>query len=213
MIEETTITTMDWIRMFLFWFLMIAMRTLMVLTFFPILKKTGYGLNKKELVVLIYGGLRGALGLCLSLIVGVDTSLSTRFRQITVFYMCGMAVLTIVVNGLTCGKVVQYVEMVSYPEIKRKLLKRCVKEVLGSTQKKLKELKNEPMVAYAEWKDVDELAATRKLGETSHERTTNSGVEPRDSLREIRKDEMVEEIRFRFTRFLHKVYWEMFEHG
>lgn len=80
MIEESTITAMDWVRMFIFWFLMIGMRTLMVLTFYPILRKTGYGLTKKELVVLIYGGLRGALGLCLALIVGVDEDLSQRFR-------------------------------------------------------------------------------------------------------------------------------------
>lgn len=58
--------------MFIFWFLMIGLRSLMVLTFYPLLKGIGYGLTKKELVVLIYGGLRGALGLCLSLIVGVD---------------------------------------------------------------------------------------------------------------------------------------------
>ena len=65
--------------------------------------------------MLIYGGLRGALGLCLSLIIGVDDELPQRFREITVFYMCGMAMLTIIVNGLTCGKVVNYVEMISYP--------------------------------------------------------------------------------------------------
>jgi NhaP-type Na+/H+ or K+/H+ antiporter len=72
MIEESTITIWDWLRMLLFWFLMIGLRSLMVLTFYPLLKSIGYGLTKKELVVLIYGGLRGALGLCLSLIVGVD---------------------------------------------------------------------------------------------------------------------------------------------
>ena len=60
-----------------------------------------------------------------------------------------MASLTIVVNGLTCGKVVSYIEMISYPEIKKKLLKRCIRNVLSSTQKKLKELKNEPNMAYA----------------------------------------------------------------
>ena len=138
MIEETTIRVSDWIRMFLFWFFMIALRTVMVLTFYPVLKRFGYGLTKKEMIVLIYGGLRGALGLCLSLIVGVDDELPQRFREITVFYMCGMAMLTIVVNGLTCGKVVNHLEMISYPEIKRKLLKRCVKDVLSSTQKKLR---------------------------------------------------------------------------
>lgn len=61
------------------------------------------------MIVLVYGGLRGALGMCLSLIVGVDDRLNERFRQLTVFYMCGMAMLTILVNGLTCGKLVSYV--------------------------------------------------------------------------------------------------------
>jgi NhaP-type Na+/H+ or K+/H+ antiporter len=75
MIEESTITFADWLRMFLFWFLMIALRAVMVLTFYPLIKGTGYGLSKTEFVVLVYGGLRGALGLCLSLIVGFDEEL------------------------------------------------------------------------------------------------------------------------------------------
>lgn len=141
MIDETTITVGDWIKMFLFWFLMIISRVIMVLTFYPLLKRFGYGLTQKELVVLIYGGLRGALGMCLSLFVGVDESLRIRFRELTVFYMCGMAMLTIVVNGLTCSKLVGYLEMIRVPEIKEKLLKRCIKKVLNSTQAKLKELK------------------------------------------------------------------------
>lgn len=108
MMNEDTITTGDWVRMFIFWFLMIISRVIMVLTFYPFLTRSGYGITSKELVVLIYGGLRGALGMCLSLFVGVDPSLNTRFRQLTVFYMCGMAMLTIVVNGLTCSKLVAW---------------------------------------------------------------------------------------------------------
>ena len=29
----------------------------------------------------------------------------------------------------------------------------------------------------------------------------------------INKADMIGEIRFRFTRYLHKLYWEAFEHG
>lgn len=47
MIESSTITALDWFRMFIFWFLMIGMRTIMVLTVSPILKRTGYGMTKK----------------------------------------------------------------------------------------------------------------------------------------------------------------------
>lgn len=85
--------------------------------------------------------MRGALGMCLSLLVYVDGSLRIRFRELTVFYMCGMAFLTIVLNGLTCGKVVQWVEMIRIPPIKGKLLKRALRAVLESTQLKLKEIK------------------------------------------------------------------------
>lgn len=92
--------------MFLFWVLMIIARIIMVATVYPLIRNTGYGLTKKEFVVLVYGGLRGALGMCLSLFVGVDDGLRLRFRELTVFYMCGMAMMTILVNGLTAGKVV-----------------------------------------------------------------------------------------------------------
>ena len=44
--------------------------------------------------------------------------------------MCGMAFLTIVANGLTCSKVVDYVGMIHIPGIKRKLFKRCIKDIL-----------------------------------------------------------------------------------
>ena len=56
--------------------------------------------------MLVYGGLRGALGLCLSLMVGVDQELPVRFRHLTVFYMACMAALTNLVNGTTCKPLV-----------------------------------------------------------------------------------------------------------
>lgn len=47
MISESTITGWDWFKMFAFWFLMIIIRAIMVLTFLPILKASGYGVTKK----------------------------------------------------------------------------------------------------------------------------------------------------------------------
>lgn len=78
----------------------------MIMTFWPLLKRYGYPISKSELIVLVYGGLRGALGLCLSLLVGVDGDLPLRFRHLTVFYMASMAALTNLVNGTTCKALV-----------------------------------------------------------------------------------------------------------
>lgn len=71
-IEEEHIKPSDYFRMVVFFFLMILGRYLMIMTFWPLVKRYGYPISKSELIVLVYGGLRGALGLCLSLMVGID---------------------------------------------------------------------------------------------------------------------------------------------
>ena len=157
MIEKSTITAGDWFKMIIFWGLMIVMRFAMVASFYPILRYFGYGLSKKEFVVLVYGGLRGALGLCLALIINVDDTLPQRFRELTVFYMSGMAVLTILVNGLTCGKLVNYVQMIVTPPIKDKLFERCLKKIEQRTKEKMSELKANSYVSTADWKKVEAL--------------------------------------------------------
>ena len=49
--------------------------------------------------------------------------------------------MTVLINGLTCKKVVEWVEMINVPQIKIKLLKKCIKEVLTNAQNKFEEVK------------------------------------------------------------------------
>ena len=98
---------------------MVIGRFIMVLTFFPVLKMFGYGLSYKEMLGLVYGGLRGALGLCLALIVAMDSSIAhVRFKELTIFYLSGMVILTMMINGTTCGFLVNYLGMIERPPIK-----------------------------------------------------------------------------------------------
>lgn len=122
--------------MFAFWALMIAVRAVVIYGFYPILKVRGYGLSKKELLVLIYGGLKGGLGISLAMIITVDPYYPIRYRQLATFYMGGMVLMTVIINGLTSKKILEYIEMIHIPEIKIKLFKKCVKEVLSKTQNK-----------------------------------------------------------------------------
>jgi NhaP-type Na+/H+ or K+/H+ antiporter len=57
------------------WVSTVLIRAFMVILFSPLLKRTGYGITRKEMVLLVWGGLRGSLGLSLALIVIVDTNL------------------------------------------------------------------------------------------------------------------------------------------
>jgi NhaP-type Na+/H+ or K+/H+ antiporter len=57
------------------WLILILIRTLCVFAFFPCLKRMGYGFTYSEAIMVSYGGLRGAVGLALAMIVHDDEKL------------------------------------------------------------------------------------------------------------------------------------------
>jgi len=75
-------------------------------------------LTGKEAIVLVYGGLRGALGLSLALMVGVDHEFPERVREIVVFNMACVACLTLLINGTTCSMLVDYLGVIKESPIK-----------------------------------------------------------------------------------------------
>lgn len=58
---------------------MTLFRFLMIFGLQPILNRTGWPIDVKDMIVLTYGGLRGAIALALSLLVAIDKDYSPRF--------------------------------------------------------------------------------------------------------------------------------------
>lgn len=73
--EDSIITFLDFYKLFGLWACAMAFRFVAILIVMPILKRCGYGLLWKEVIVLSYGGLRGAVGITFSLIVSKDNEL------------------------------------------------------------------------------------------------------------------------------------------
>ena len=70
-----------------------VIRALIILVMSPLLRRTGYGLNWREGVVLWWSGLRGAVGLALSLYLLLDDLiLDLRYRTVSFLFMGLMAV-------------------------------------------------------------------------------------------------------------------------
>ena len=74
---------------------------------FPALRKLGYGLSFKQLIVISYGGLRGAVGLLLALNVDLNDKIPNRTRELIVFHTGGIAFLTLAVNSTTIGYMIK----------------------------------------------------------------------------------------------------------
>jgi|MDTB01.1.fsa_nt_gb NhaP-type Na+/H+ or K+/H+ antiporter len=105
------ITKADWGLLIALYFLLHLIRSFMLLLFAPVLRLSfmGYGLSAPEGVACAYGGLRGAVGLALALIIDEDTRFEKETRDLAMFLMSGIAFLTLAVNGTTTGQVLAFV--------------------------------------------------------------------------------------------------------
>lgn len=79
-----------------------AIRYVMIAVLFPLLRRSGYGLTRAEAVVLGWGGLRGALGMCMALMVNCNENIPLETRHNILIYTAGVITLTLCVNATSC---------------------------------------------------------------------------------------------------------------
>lgn len=98
-------------------------RFLMILLFWPILRKIGYGMTFNQVLLGTYAGLRGAVGMSLALMVFAEPRIENKYiKDIILLHISGVAFLTLVINATTTAKVVQYLNLSPYSDLKKNLL-------------------------------------------------------------------------------------------
>ncbi|CAD2112771.1 hypothetical protein YYG_00045 [Plasmodium vinckei petteri] len=81
-------------------FLLIA-RAIMILLFTPFLSKIGYPINWKEILLLIWGGLRGGIVLVLGLRIEAENKINDKLTTELAYYISGSVLLILTIQGLT----------------------------------------------------------------------------------------------------------------
>lgn len=144
------------------WGLMIVMflgimliRALAVLGLIPFLSRLGVGINKEKAIVLIWGGLRGAVSMALALMVSANDSLPLAVRNQILFLTAGIVVLSIVVNGGTMRIVMAKLGLNQFSKAKQKTLEK-VKSAIHQDVNELKgTLKADSTMKMVNWDKVD----------------------------------------------------------
>lgn len=98
-----------WGLLLLIYVLLHVARFAMLAMFHVPLSKMGFGLTYQQSGALGYGGLRGAVGLSLALVIYEELDDDEEnIREVSIFLMCGIAFLTLAVNGTTMGNVLSW---------------------------------------------------------------------------------------------------------
>jgi NhaP-type Na+/H+ or K+/H+ antiporter len=69
-----------------------------------------------------YAGLRGAVGMCLALMVATSDKIPRYIQDLILLHTLGVAFLTLIINATTTGAVVRYLGLTKYSDIKKNIL-------------------------------------------------------------------------------------------
>ncbi|MCK4630165.1 MAG: cation:proton antiporter [Bacteroidales bacterium] len=129
-------------------------RAIVIAMFFPVMKRTGYGLSGKDSYVLWWGALRGAIGLALALIVANESAIPEEIRNQFLFLTAGIVTLTLLVNATTIGLLVNKLGLTKISPAKAAMLSNANQYLRQSTENTIEKLKEDRFMSRANWKAV-----------------------------------------------------------
>ncbi|MCD4793326.1 MAG: cation:proton antiporter [Bacteroidales bacterium] len=197
--QRAEFTLIDFAVLGIFYIGIHIIRAIIIIMFYPAMKRIGYGLNKKEATVLWYGALRGAIGLALALVVVNldDKYISAEIRNQFFFITAGIVTLTLLVNATTMKFIVNKLGLSKIAPAKALMIINAKQYLRSSTENAIERLKKDRFISNADWNSVKEYLPP--------EAVINSNQDIKiDTISEIRK------------RILEKEkssYWHQFKEG
>lgn len=159
----------------------ILIRYIMIYVLYPILRISGYGINFRETIILGWGGLRGALGMTLALMVYSTETIPLEIRSDILFLTAGIITLTLLINATTSKWLLSKLHLVKAESTARNLMhNRVIDNIRQNDQEYIENLKKLQHMQETDWEEVSShiLPPAEPLEE-------NDSVE-RDTLMEIR---------------------------
>ncbi len=190
-----------WIALFVLYIGIILIRASSVGLFMPVLRRIGVGITKEKAIVLVWGGLRGAVSLALALVVAQNDNIPKEIGDQILFLTAGIVVLTILINGLTMEKLLAYLGLDKLPPAKEATVQKAKAIVYSDIKEYLPSLKKDEFLQNVCWDGIKEIDDSELIHE------------------DILKEEVIKDadlsiaFRRRLLESERKFYWERYKIG
>ncbi|MCQ2077644.1 MAG: sodium:proton antiporter [Bacteroidaceae bacterium] len=156
--NKVSITWIGVVFMLIVYIGIVLIRYIMIYMLYPLLKKFGYGINFRESIILGWGGLRGALGMTLALMVyGTDT-IPQDIRDYVLVMTAGIITLTLCINATTSKWLLNKLGLVKGETTARQLMyARIQQSILDNDNAYIERLKQITHMSCTNWDELKEL--------------------------------------------------------
>eukprot|EP00828_Plagiopyla_frontata_P017581 TRINITY_DN2275_c0_g1_i7.p1 TRINITY_DN2275_c0_g1~~TRINITY_DN2275_c0_g1_i7.p1 ORF type:complete len:1063 (-),score=155.68 TRINITY_DN2275_c0_g1_i7:82-3270(-) len=230
-IEHLNLHGKDWGCLVALYFVLHVVRAIMIGVFYYPLKRYGYGFTWQKFVVVVYGGLRGAVGLALALTVYNSNEINVVVRDKILFFTAFLATLTIIINGSTAGFIVQHLGLTKETKSQLNIYTQIIQHLFSVTDEVINtNLKSNRFLNVVEWNQVKELVCTKQYIKALTPYYTTKDKKKHKCFSVKMKDgeilfknkikegdlnvkKLINQARLRFLTILKGIYWEKFEEG
>lgn len=172
-------------------------RFAMIMLLYPVMKRLGYGLTRRESVILTWGGLRGALAMTLALMVSYTPAIPEDIRSQVLFFTAGIVTLTLCINATTMRALLNRLGLTHVPSARTMLAYRIEKSIRDNSEKYLEGLKKRDALEGANWHKVESYMT----------------AQPQDPAKNPQNKAMLPEIRLRVLDKEKAICREIYEEG
>lgn len=144
------------INLFIIFVGIIIIRYIMIAILYPVMKLSGYGINRKEAVILGWGGLRGALGMSLALMVYNTDSIPMDIREDILLMTAAIVTLTLCINATTSKWLLRKLGLIKVESTARnQMYARINNSLRAKNIQQLDKLHNMTQLQEANWEVVN----------------------------------------------------------
>jgi len=170
----------DWGYIVALYIALIAIRCIMIFVCSPVLRYTGYGMQPrmcsrerfiKYMCILSWGGLRGAVGLVLALVVSIDSELAEavgdpHYCTRVLFHVAGIVVLTTMVNATSLEYLIIFFGLTECTETEIQIQKSTASFLARKNEAFITQFQNPhnfPGLSGADWESIGSFVGFQAL--------------------------------------------------
>jgi NhaP-type Na+/H+ or K+/H+ antiporter/polyhydroxyalkanoate synthesis regulator phasin len=190
-------TTKDFLILAIIYIGIQIVRAIVIIVFYPLMRRIGYGVTVKDSIILVYSALRGAIGLALALIVQGAEQIDPEIRHQILFMTAGIVTLTSLINATTIKYIVKGLGLTKLSSAKALMMVNANNFIRQSSESAIEKFKKDRFMSGADWTQVEEyLPKTMEEEEVEQEKIA-----------------AIAEKRKRLLQREKSSYWRQFEEG
>jgi sodium/hydrogen exchanger 10/11 len=193
------------LKLFLIYVGCALIRGFVISLVYSILSKSGMHLEKEDQVIAWWGGLRGAVGLALAMMVFANDCIPKEIRDYTLFYTSGIVILTVCVNSLSMPNLVSFMEMDRVAPSRQMVFDQAMRNLRAAGDKQESILRSDHVFDSAVW----DVVRSYYFEVPKAKQAIEQGVKNTSDKQKLE----AKEARRRVLMICKKSYWKQFQDG